>query len=269
MENIIEVKNLCFSYDNNVFIKNLSFNIQKSSYTCIVGANGSGKTTLAKLICGLLEANRGEIYIDNILFNKENTGKIRSKIGIIFQNPDNQYVGTTLKDDIIFGLENHNVNPSDMDFIIDEVSKMCGIGHLLEKEPYTMSGGQKQKGAIAGVLALKPRILVLDEATSMLDPVSKKEFKDNIIKLKEKLDLTIISITHDKNETLLADNVIVMDKGDIVFQGNNKDLYKNEIDKYNLELPFIIQLQKKLGYKEFILDEEEFLLKLAGDKHGN
>ena len=270
MENIIMVKDLCFSYDDDKeFIKNMSFSIQKNSYTCIVGPNGSGKTTLSKLICGLLEPKNGEILIDDILFNKENEGIIRNKIGVIFQNPDNQYVGTTLKDDIIFGLENHNANPADMDKIIEDVSRICGVENLLEKEPYSMSGGQKQKGAIAGVLALNPEILVLDEATSMLDPVSKKEFKDNILKLKKERNLTIISITHDKDETLNSDNVIVLDKGSIVFNGTNKDFYNIDINKYNLELPAIIELQKELGYKDFIMNEDEFFKKLEGDFNGN
>lgn len=267
MEKIIKVKDLCFSYNEDIFIENMSFEIEKNSYTCIIGPNGSGKTTLSKLICGLLEANSGEIYIDDILFDKENSGIIRNMIGVIFQNPDNQYVGTTLKDDIIFGLENHNVNPDDMDNIIEDVSKLCNVGHLLNKEPYAMSGGQKQMGAIAGVIALNPKILILDEATSMLDPVAKKEFKNNILRLKEEKELTIISITHDKNETLNADRVIVLDKGKIVFNGSNKELYDFNVDKYNLELPSLIELQKILGYKEYILKEEDFLKKIEGEKY--
>ena len=265
MDNIIEVKGLCFSYDENKFIDNMSFSIKRNSYTCIIGPNGSGKTTLSKLLCGLLEGSNGEIFIDNILFNKENSGIIRNKLGVIFQNPDNQYIGTTLKDDIIFGLENHNIDPNKMDEIISEVSELCGVKDLLEKEPYAMSGGQKQKGAISGVLALSPEILVLDEATSMLDPISKEEFKENILKLQKEKNLTIISITHDKNETLKADNVIVLNKGEIVFQGTNKELYDIEVEKYNLKLPSIIDVQKSLGYKEYILDESEFLKKLEGD----
>ncbi len=262
MDSIVKIKKLSFSYDDNEFISNLSLDIERNSYTCIIGPNGSGKTTLSRLICGLLEFKDGEIFIDNILLNKENSSIIRKKIGVIFQNPDNQYVGTTLKDDIIFGLENHNVDPNKMDEIIDEVSKLCGVSDLLDKEPYAMSGGQKQKGAIAGVLALNPEILILDEATSMLDPVSKKEFKDNIMRLKKEKNLTIISITHDKNETLLADKVVVLDKGKIVFDGNKEELYNTDISKYNLELPSIIELEKDLKFKEYIYDEQELFKRL-------
>lgn len=265
MDNIIEVRGVCFSYDENKFIDNMSFAIKRNSYTCIIGPNGSGKTTVSKLLCGLLEASDGEILIDDILFNKENAGIIRNKIGVIFQNPDNQYIGTTLKDDIIFGLENHNVDPDKMDEIIEDVSALCGVKELLEKEPYAMSGGQKQKGAIAGVLALSPEILILDEATSMLDPVSKEEFKENILKLQKEKNLTIISITHDKNEMLNADNVIVLDSGSIVFNGTNKELYDIELEKYNLKLPSIIDVQKSLGYEEYIFNEDEFFKKLEGD----
>lgn len=265
MTNIVEVKDLCFSYDENKFIENMSFEIKKNSYTCIVGPNGSGKTTVSKLLCGLLECSSGKIIIDGTELNKDSAGVIRNKIGVIFQNPDNQYIGTTLKDDIIFGLENHNVNPQKMDSVIDEISELCGVKDLLNKEPYAMSGGQKQKGAIAGVLALSPNILLLDEATSMLDPVSKEEFKKNIMRLKREKELTIISITHDKNETLNADNILVLDKGRIVFNGSNIELYDQEISKYNLKLPSIIELQKCLGYRKYILDEEQFFKKLEGE----
>lgn len=269
MENIIKVKDLCFSYNEDKFIENVSFDIEKNSYTCIVGPNGSGKTTLSKLIVGLLDKKSGEIYVDDILFNKENNCVVRKMIGVIFQNPDNQYVGTTLKDDIIFGLENHNVDPLKMDEIIDNVASLCDVKHLLDKEPYAMSGGQKQMGAIAGVLALEPKILVLDEATSMLDPVSKKKFKENILRLKREKGLTIISITHDKNETLNADKVIVMDKGNIVFNGSREEFYQMDVNKYNLKLPSIIELQKAMNCQSYIFNEEEFFKKIVGDKHVN
>ena len=176
-------------------------------------------------------------------------------------------VNPTLKDDIIFGLENNNVDPTLMDEIVDKVSKECGVSHLLNKEPSAMSGGQKQKGAIAGILALNPRILILDEASSMLDPVSKKELTDLILKLKMEKHLTIISITHDQNEILLADKIIMLDRGKVIFSGNKEEYFKMNLNEYNIDLPFIIELEKGLGFSEYV-DEEEFFNKV-GERYEN
>ncbi len=258
MEKIVRVENICFSYNKpEPFIEDVSFEIEKGSYTCIVGANGSGKTTLTRLISGLLNLDRGNIFIDGILLSGKTINEIRDYIGVIFQNPDNQYVATTLKDDIIFGLENHNVNPNIMDEIVDRVSKECMVADLLNKEPSAMSGGQKQKGAIAGILALEPKILILDEASSMLDPVSKRELNELILKLKKEKDLTVISITHNPNEILVADHIIMLDKGKVVFNGNKNDFFKFDLSNYNIDLPYIIELEKGLGYLSYV-DEEEF-----------
>lgn len=259
MERIIRVEHVDFSYDKTKsFIKDISFEIEKGSYTCIVGANGSGKTTISRLISGLLPSDRGDIFIDGILLNNSSINEIRDYIGVIFQNPDNQYVATTLKDDIIFGLENHNVDPKKMDEIVEKVGKECMVEHLLNKEPSAMSGGQKQKGAIAGILALEPRILILDEASSMLDPISKKELNDLILKLKEEKDLTIISITHNPNEILVADHIIMLEKGKIIYDGNKDGFFDLNFDDYNIDLPYIIELEKGLEYDSYISEEEFF-----------
>ena len=268
MEKIVRVENICFSYNKpQVFIDNVSFEIAKGSYTCIVGANGSGKTTLTRLISGLLTCDKGDIFIDGILLNSKSMNQIRDYIGVIFQNPDNQYVATTLKDDIIFGLENHNVDPNKMDEIVNRVSKECLVDDLLNKEPSAMSGGQKQKGAIAGILALEPKILILDEASSMLDPVSKKELNELILRLKEEKDLTVISITHNPNEILIADHIIMLDKGKVVFDGTKNDFFKFDLSNYNIDLPYIIELEKGLGYLSYV-DEEEFF-RIEGDVDEN
>lgn len=259
MEKIIRVEHVDFSYDKTkTFIKDISFEIEKGSYTCIVGANGSGKTTISRLISGLLASDRGDIFVDGILLNGSSINEIRDYIGVIFQNPDNQYVATTLKDDIIFGLENHNVDPKEMDEIVERVSKECMVEHLLNKEPSAMSGGQKQKGAIAGILALEPRILILDEASSMLDPISKKELNDLILKLKKEKDLTVISITHNPNEILVADHIIMLEKGKIIYDGNKDGFFDLNFDDYNIDLPYIIELEKGLGYDSYISEEEFF-----------
>lgn len=268
MNKIIRVENAFFSYDKEKsFIENLCFDIEEGSYTCLIGANGSGKSTVARLISGLLDTDKGDVFIDGILINNSSLNEIRDYVGVIFQNPDNQYVATTLKEDIIFGLENHNVDPDKMDEIVQRVSKECSIEDILDKEPSEMSGGQKQKGAIAGILALEPRILILDESTSMLDSVSKREIKELIFKLKEEKGLTVISITHDTNEVLLADQIILLDKGRIVFDGNKEEFFKTDLTNYNVDLPYLVELEKGLGYSEF-LNEKDFFESL-GDRYEN
>jgi energy-coupling factor transport system ATP-binding protein len=181
---MIEVKNLNFSYDeNSETIDNVSFSVEKGTYTTIIGQNGSGKSTIAKLIAGLLEKKSGSIMIDGLELNLENLNQIRSKIGIVFQNPDNQFIGSTVRDDIAFGLENHCVAQEDMDDIIAANAKRVKMTKYLNQEPTRLSGGQKQRVAIAGVLAMKPEILIFDEATAMLDPQGKDEIKKVIMDL--------------------------------------------------------------------------------------
>ena len=175
---VIEVKDLCFSYNNeNLVLDGVSFNIEKGSYTTIIGHNGSGKSTLAKLLAGLLEAKSGEILIDGLKVNEENISDIRRRLGIVFQNPDNQFIGSTVRDDIAFGLENRLVPHEEMDGIIDEFAKEVGLTKFLDKEPTALSGGQKQRVAIAGVMAMRKEIIIFDEATSMLDPKGKSDIK--------------------------------------------------------------------------------------------
>ena len=265
MNKIIRFENVGFSYDKSVeFIENLNFSVEKGSYTCVIGANGCGKTTVARLMSGLVYSDKGDVFINGMVINNQHINDIRKYIGVIFQNPDNQYVASTLKEDIVFGLENHNVEADRMDEIIEMVSKECFIQELIEKDPSSLSGGQKQKGAIAGMLAINPKILILDEATSMLDPASRKELLELVLNLKENKDMTIISITHDINEVLLADQIILLDEGKIVFDGNKQDFYKRDFSSYNITLPFIMQLEKKLGYDDFISYHD--FIKSVGEK---
>ncbi|MEG1463007.1 MAG: energy-coupling factor transporter ATPase [Anaerorhabdus sp.] len=246
---IITVKNLDFSYDNETMaVHGVSFSIEKGSYTTIVGHNGSGKSTIAKLLLGLLEKKSGEIFIDDLPLTQENLQKIRSKIGIVFQNPDNQFIGSTVRDDIAFGLENHQVPQQDMDPIIDEFAKKVKMTEFLNSEPIKLSGGQKQRVAIAGVLAMKPEILIFDEATSMLDPQGKDEIKKVIHDLHEDSTITIISITHDIEEVAKSDDVIVMDKGKVVLTGKPEEilLKEKQLISMKLDIPFSLKLQKAL-----------------------
>ena len=251
--NPIEIKNLNFSYDQTQdVVKDVSFVVKKGSYTTLIGHNGSGKSTIAKLIIGLLEKEKGSILIDGEELRLETIEGIRRKIGIVFQNPDNQFIGATVRDDIAFGLENHQVAPSEMDEIIENYAKEVGMSEYLDHEPTRLSGGQKQRVAIAGILSMKPEILILDEATSMLDPEGKEDINNLVKQLHKENNMTILSITHDVEEVLKSDHVIVMYEGRIVKDGTPSEVMKNEEELVRLKLaaPYSVRLAnelKKLG----------------------
>ena len=220
---IISVKNLSFKYTSeDKAINNVSLDIEEGEYVCILGHNGSGKSTLAKLLVGLLQAKKGAIYIDGVEVNE---GTIDSLIGIVFQNPDNQFVGVTVKDDIAFGLENRNVERSEMEELVLKYAKSVRMEEFLDQNPEELSGGEKQRVAIAGVLAMNPDTIIFDEATSMLDPKGVKEVRELIDNLVHKK--TVISITHNLKEAIDADRIIVMNQGKIVLNGKPKDVFKN------------------------------------------
>ncbi len=251
--NPIEIKNLNFSYDQTQdVVKDVSFVVKKGSYTTLIGHNGSGKSTIAKLIIGLLEKEKGSILIDGEELSLESIEGIRRKIGIVFQNPDNQFIGATVRDDIAFGLENHQVEPSEMDVIIENYAREVGMSEYLDHEPTRLSGGQKQRVAIAGILSMKPDILILDEATSMLDPEGKEDINKLVKQLHKENNMTILSITHDVEEVLKSDHVIVMYEGRIVKDGTPSEVMKNEEELIRLKLaaPYSVRLAnelKKLG----------------------
>ncbi len=245
----IECNNLVFSYDQEVnAVDNVSFAVEKGSYTTIIGHNGSGKSTIAKLIIGLLAKKSGTITIDGLQLNLENLQRIRSKVGIVFQNPDNQFIGTTVRDDIAFGLENHCVEQHLMDDIIVEFATRVHMEDFLEHEPTKLSGGQKQRVAIAGVLAMAPEILIFDESTSMLDPQGKEEINQMIRTLHKEGKITLISITHDIEEVVKSDYVIVMDEGKVVMQGKPEEVLLNEqqLVDLKLDIPFSLKLRNEL-----------------------
>ncbi len=255
----ILVKEVTFSYDQSVnALEGVSFSIEEGSYTTIVGHNGSGKSTVAKLIAGLLERNEGEIFVDGILLNDENLQEIRSRIGIVFQNPDNQFIGSTVRDDIAFGLENHCVPQSEMDGIIEAYAKKVSMVEYLDKEPTHLSGGQKQRVAIAGVLAMKPKILIFDEATSMLDPQGKKEIKQVIMDLHKESGLTIVSITHDIEEVCNSDYVIAMHEGHVVKTCKPEELFADEkkLKEIQLDLPFTVKFANALAKQGVKVEKE-------------
>ena len=246
----IEIKNLSFAYTKkDQAIKDISMTIKKGEWVSIIGHNGSGKSTLSKLLIGLLQADKGDIYIDGQQLNEDSIYDIRKKIGIVFQNPDNQFIGSTVRDDIAFGLENRQVPHEDMDAIIDEFSKKVHMEEFLDKEPSNLSGGQKQRVAIAGVLAMRPDIIILDEATAMLDPKGRREISEVIAELRnENKELTILSITHDIDEASKSDEVIILNKGVLYKQGKPQDIFVDDssLEDIRLDLPFTFRLHKAL-----------------------
>ena len=254
---IIDVKNLNFSYDeNSETIDNVSFSVEKGTYTTIIGQNGSGKSTIAKLITGLLEKKSGSIQIDGLELTLENLNAIRAKIGIVFQNPDNQFIGSTVRDDIAFGLENHQVPQEKMDGIIDANAERVRMTKYLDHEPTRLSGGQKQRVAIAGVLAMKPEILIFDEATAMLDPQGKDEIKKVIMDLHHETGLTIVSITHHIDEVAASDAVIAMNERKVVMTGTPDEIFAHEkkLNEIQLDIPFSMKLEKKLAERGIKLE---------------
>ena len=266
----LKIDDLLFSYDGKKnIVQDVSFSVEKGSYTTIIGQNGSGKSTIAKLLIGLLEKKSGSIVVDDIDVNEETLTQIRSKVGIVFQNPDNQFIGSTVRDDIAFGLENQCVEPSKMDEIIERFSEEVNMSKFLDKEPTRLSGGQKQRVAIAGVLAMAPELLVFDEATSMLDPLGKKEINELIQKIHKEKQLTIISITHDIEEVVHSDQVIVINDGKVVLEGKPEDILKKEalLLELNLDVPFAYKLSKSLQKKgvkvNTHIDMERLVLELC------
>ena len=234
---LIEVRDLHFRYNSeDRALKGVSLDIEKGEFVCILGHNGSGKSTLAKLLVGLLEPRKGTISIDGTILNEDSVDELRKKIGIVFQNPDNQFVGITVKDDIAFGLENRQVKREEMLKLIDEYSQKVNMHDFLDRNPESLSGGEKQRVAIAGILAMNPEIIIFDEATSMLDPRGVKEVMDVINNLKSKK--TIISITHNLQEAIKADKVIVMNDGVIVLEGKPEEVFTHfdEIKNSKLDI---------------------------------
>lgn len=245
----IRVEDLTFSYDGERnAVNHVSFSIEDGSYTTIIGHNGSGKSTIAKLLIGLLEKESGDIYVDNQALTEENIYDIRDKIGIVFQNPDNQFIGATVADDIAFGLENHQVETSKMQPIIERFAQKVNMSAYMNSEPTKLSGGQKQRVAIAGVLAMSPQIIIFDESTSMLDPQGKAEINELIQEIHKESKMTIISITHDIEEVAHSDDVIVMDDGRIVMHGKPEAilLQEDQLIELKLDIPFSLKFTKAL-----------------------
>jgi len=259
MKSIIDVKNLSFRYKESqeyYDVKDITFHVKRGEWLSIVGHNGSGKSTTVRLIDGLLEAESGEIVIDGQRLTEENVWNIRRQIGMVFQNPDNQFVGATVEDDVAFGLENQGLSRQEMKKRVEEALDLVGMLDFKKREPARLSGGQKQRVAIAGVVALRPAILILDEATSMLDPEGRRELIETVKGIRKDYDVTVISITHDLEEVAMSDRVLIMKKGSIESTSSPRELFsRNDLDQIGLDDPFSNQLKHSLSQNGYDLPE--------------
>lgn len=257
---VIVFKNVSFQYqsDASFTLKDVSFNIPKGQWTSIVGHNGSGKSTIAKLMIGIENVKSGEIFYNNQTITDDNFEKLRKDIGIVFQDPDNQFVGSIVKYDVAFGLENHAVPHDEMHRRVSEALKQVDMLERADYEPNALSGGQKQRVAIASVLALNPSVIILDEATSMLDPDARQNLLDLVRIVKSEHNITIISITHDLSEAMEADHVIVMNKGTVYKEGTAIEIFDHaeELTTIGLDLPFPIKINQMLGHQTSFLTYE-------------
>lgn len=270
MKPLIQVHDLTYAYEDFT-LGPISLEIGADQWISIIGRNGSGKSTLARLIDGLIEAQGGTVIVDGLEVNEQNIWKIRSKIGVVFQNPDNQFVGANVENDVAFGLENRQVDHDEMVKRIRESLEAVGMSAFAKHEPSRLSGGQKQRVAIAGILAIRPQVVILDEATSMLDPEGRHKLMTLIQKLKQQYHFTVIFITHDIDETLVSDQIVVLNRGKIEMQGVPAEIYRHNerLMELGLDLPFVEKLKMKLkksGIKNLdedqILNEEDLAVKL-------
>lgn len=254
VDSAVEFKDVSFTYPDTkkAILDQISFKIKRGSWTSLIGHNGSGKSTISKLINGLLlpdSANNSRITVLGMTLNQKTVWDVREKVGIVFQNPDNQFVGANVGDDVAFGLENRAVPREQMVKIVRKVLADVGMLDYIDAEPANLSGGQKQRVAIAGILAVEPKIIILDESTSMLDPKGREQVLKIIKHLKKEKNLTVISITHDIDEANMADNVIVLNDGKILAQGTPTEIFsKTEmLQEIGLDIPFVQKLINKLN----------------------
>lgn len=266
MNEIITLNNISYKYmdeENQYALDNISFSIEKGEWIAIIGPNGSGKSTLAKTINGLVEPESGEVKVGEFDLNEQNIWSIREMVGMVFQNPDNQFVGSTVQDDVAFGLENLGIPRDQMVERVHDALEKVNMLEFAEREPARLSGGQKQRVAIAGIVALQPEIMILDEATSMLDPKGREEVLRTVKEVKERENLSVISITHDIDEAAAANRIIVMRAGKLVKEGTPEEIfsYGEQLIEMGLDLPFPEKLKssmKELGIRvpsEYLTEE--------------
>ncbi len=268
MDNIIEVKNAVYEYvDEEITHKavdNVSFNIERGSFTVILGHNGSGKSTLAKLLNGLFKPTSGDVLVDGINTRDEDTEiEVKRKVGMVFQNPDNQLVASIVEEDVAFGPENLGLEPKVIRERVDDALKSVGMYDFRESTPHRLSGGQKQRVAIAGIIAMQPECLILDEPTAMLDPVGRKEIIETLHKLNKEKNITVVLITHYMEEAENADRVMVMNDGVIIDDNTPKEIFKNVslLKSVGLSVPQTTELLYTLKQEGFDISTDVLSIK--------
>jgi len=272
MDSIIRFENVSFSYESEdesrkSVLRNLSLEIEKGSFVCILGHNGSGKSTLAKLSNAILTPSEGKVYVNDLdTSDEKNKNEIRKTVGMVFQNPDNQIVATVVEDDVAFGPENLGVEPDEIRKRVDQSLKKVDMYDFRLREPHKLSGGQKQRVAIAGVIAMQTDCIVLDEPTAMLDPRGRESVIETISKLNKEMGITILLITHYMDEAVKADRVIVIDEGKIAFDSTPKNVFSNveELKKIGLDVPQSAELayrlkKENISFPDGVLTEEDFI----------
>lgn len=250
---ILEVKDLNFKYEEKEIFNHFNLNIKKGTFTNIIGLNGSGKSTLIKILTGLLKYE-GEIKVDGNFLSEENMRDIRKLIGVVFENPDNQFVAETVMDDIAFSLENLQMKPKQIKDKVGKIADYIGISNILQKEPHSLSGGEKQLVALASALVHEPKILILDEALTMVDIKIRNKIYNILEDIHSNNDMTIINVTHDNDELVYGDDIILIDSGNIILKGAKEEVLKEEkvFNKLGLSLPFMASLSIKLMYYNLI-----------------
>ena len=254
MDNIIEIKNVTYTYTEDEIlhtaVKDISLNIERGSFTVILGHNGSGKSTLAKMMNGLNKPTVGDVFVNGINTKDQETElEVKKTVGMVFQNPDNQLIASIVEEDVAFGPENLGISPAEIRERVDEALKSVGMYEFRESTPHRLSGGQKQRIAIAGIIAMKPECLVLDEPTAMLDPKGRAEIINTLLKLNRENGITVVLITHYMEEAENADRVIVMNDGEIIDDGTPKEIFKNveKLKQVGLDVPQATELLYELS----------------------
>ena len=273
MDNIIEVKNVTYEYTDEektfAAVKNLSLNIERGSFTVILGHNGSGQSTLAKMLNGLNKPTSGDVFADGINTKDEETEiEVKRKVGMVFQNPDNQIIASIVEEDVAFGPENLGIPPKEIEKRVEDALKAVDMWEFRKSTPHHLSGGQKQRIAIAGIIAMQPECLVLDEPTAMLDPKGRAEIISTLHRLNRDMGITVVLITHYMEEAENADRVIVMNDGEIIADDKPKVIFSDveRLKKVGLDVPQTAELLYNLKKNGFAVDTHALSIKEAAEQ---